>query len=156
MMALFPNDRLYQKSHEWAVIKGATATVGISDFAQEELNDIVYVELPEVGDEFDQGEAFAVVESVKAASDIYSPIAGEIVEYNLQAGQSLRVDPGHVALFDPTVDFGLTRVQGVKNIIFSGEGLFLANLTGPGRVWLQSMPLPNLAARLAQYLPKSS
>jgi len=82
-------------------------------------------------------------------------IAGEIVEYNLGPGQSLKVDPGHVALLDPTVDFSLARVQGVKNIIFSGEGLFLANLTGPGRVWLQSMPLPNLAARLAQYLPKS-
>ncbi len=83
-------------------------------------------------------------------------IAGEIVEYNLQAGQSLKVDPGHVALLDPTVDFDLTRVRGVKNIFFSGEGLFLANLTGPGRVWLQSMPLPNLAARLARYITKSS
>ncbi len=82
-------------------------------------------------------------------------IAGEIVQYTLEAGQSLRVDPGHVALYDPTVDFNLSRVQGVKNIFFSGEGLFLANLTGPGRVWLQSMPLPNLAARLARYITKS-
>ncbi len=82
-------------------------------------------------------------------------LAGEIVEYNLQAGQSLKVDPGHVALLDPTVDFDISMVPGIKNIFLAGEGLFLAQVTGPGRVWLQSMPLANLAMRLIPYLPKS-
>jgi uncharacterized protein (TIGR00266 family) len=85
----------------------------------------------------------------------FMELSGEIVEYNLEAGQGLKVDPGHVAIMDPTVDFDVTTVRGVMNIFFAGEGLFLAHVTGPGRVWLQSMPLPNLAMRLFPYLPKS-
>lgn len=81
-MAVFAQDRLYQTTHEWVKIAGSVAISGISDFAQEELNDIVYVELPEVGDAFERGDAFAVIESVKAASDIYMPLSGEIVEIN--------------------------------------------------------------------------
>ncbi|KAL3159795.1 hypothetical protein ABBQ38_010200 [Trebouxia sp. C0009 RCD-2024] len=75
-------DVVYQDSHEWAKVDGETATVGISDFAQAELGDIVYVELPEVGSEVKQGEQFGVVESVKAASDINSPVSGEVTEVN--------------------------------------------------------------------------
>ncbi|EIE21589.1 glycine cleavage H-protein [Coccomyxa subellipsoidea C-169] len=82
----------YAKSHEYAKIDGDTATIGISDFAQSELGDIVYVELPEVGSEVTQGENFGVVESVKAASDVYSPLSGEVVETN----QTLTEDPGKV------------------------------------------------------------
>ena len=81
-MAEFAKDRLYQATHEWIKIEGDIAVSGISDFAQEELNDIVYVELPEVGDAFERGDAYTVVESVKAASDIYMPLSGEIVEIN--------------------------------------------------------------------------
>ena len=73
---------LYTKDHEWVKIDGKEAYVGISDHAQDSLGDIVYVELPEVGDEFDKGEAFAVVESTKAASDVYLPVAGKVVEVN--------------------------------------------------------------------------
>ena len=76
------NDALYMKSHEWVVIDGDTATVGISDFAQSELGDLVFVNLPEPGDEVTAGEAFADVESVKAVSDIYSPVSGTIAEIN--------------------------------------------------------------------------
>ncbi len=72
----------YSKDHEWVKIDGKEAYVGISDHAQDSLGDIVYVELPEVGDEFDKGEAFAVVESTKAASDVYLPVAGKVVEVN--------------------------------------------------------------------------
>jgi|SRR5665648_1023899 len=72
----------YTKEHEWIKVDGETALVGISDFAQHHLGDIVYVELPEVGDEFEKEEAFAAVESVKAASDIYLPVGGTIVEIN--------------------------------------------------------------------------
>jgi glycine cleavage system H protein len=87
-MVEFAKDRLYQETHEWVKIEGKMATCGISDFAQEELNDIVYVELPEVGDSFEQGDAFAVVESVKAASDIYMPMSGKIVEINEELADS--------------------------------------------------------------------
>ena len=72
----------YVKSHEWVRVDGHEATVGITDHAQEQLSDIVYVELPEVGDVFEKGEVFATVESVKAAADVYMPIGGEITEIN--------------------------------------------------------------------------
>lgn len=73
---------LYMKSHEWARVEGDEAVVGISDFAQGELNDVVYVELPEVGDSLAQGDVFGTVESVKAASAVYLPLSGEIVAVN--------------------------------------------------------------------------
>ena len=78
-----PRDRLYTKAHEWALPEGDTVLVGITDYAQDALGDVVYVELPEVGRVVEKGEAVAVVESVKTASDIYAPVAGEIVEVNL-------------------------------------------------------------------------
>lgn len=74
----------YQQSHEWARIENAIVTVGISDYAQDELGDVVYVELPEVGAELNKGDAFGVVESVKAASDLYMPLSGSIAEVNEQ------------------------------------------------------------------------
>jgi glycine cleavage system H protein len=75
-------DCLYAENHEWIRVDGDTATIGISDYAQQELTDVVYVELPEVGQSFGQGEPFGVVESVKAASDVFMPVAGEIIEVN--------------------------------------------------------------------------
>jgi glycine cleavage system H protein len=82
-MSEVPADLKYTKSHEWVKDNGdGTVTVGITDHAQEALGDIVFVEIPETGRELDADEACAVVESVKAASDIYSPIAGEVVESN--------------------------------------------------------------------------
>lgn len=77
-----PADRKYRNSHEWAKLEGEVVTVGITDYAQHELGDVVYVELPEVGREVEAGEAVAVVESVKTASDIYAPVSGEVVEVN--------------------------------------------------------------------------
>lgn len=81
-MSNVPADLKYAKSHEWVRPSGDTAVVGITDHAQHELTDIVFVELPEVGRRVKAGEACAVVESVKTASDIYSPVTGEIVEVN--------------------------------------------------------------------------
>lgn len=72
----------YTKTHEWVRVDGDEGFVGITDYAQQQLSDIVYVEMPEVGDSFEKGEVFGVVESVKAASDVYLPVAGEIVELN--------------------------------------------------------------------------
>jgi glycine cleavage system H protein len=81
-MSHVPSDLKYAKSHEWVRASGDTATVGITDHAQAELTDIVFVELPAVGRKVKAGEACAVVESVKTASDIYSPVSGEIIEVN--------------------------------------------------------------------------
>lgn len=72
----------YAKTHEWVRLEGDTALVGISDYAQDQLSDIVYVELPEPGDSFEKGDVFAVVESVKAASDCHLPVSGKIIEVN--------------------------------------------------------------------------
>ncbi len=72
----------YQKSHEWAKKDGDVVVVGISDYAQDSLGDVVFVEMPEVGAEFSQGDSFGVVESVKAASDVFVPVSGEIAEVN--------------------------------------------------------------------------
>jgi glycine cleavage system H protein len=81
-MANVPADLKYAKSHEWARVQGAEATVGITDHAQHELTDVVFVELPEVGKQVKAGETCAVVESVKTASDIYSPLSGEVTAVN--------------------------------------------------------------------------
>src|ERR1700736_5284807 len=80
---------------------------------------------------------------------------GEVVHYELQPGNTLRVHPGHVALFEDTVDFNVTTMPGIRNALFGGDGLFLATLTGPGKVWLQSMSLAHLAHALATYMPSS-
>jgi len=81
-MSTIPNDLKYAKSHEWVRVTGDTAVVGITDHAQHELTDVVFVELPAVGRRVKAGEACAVVESVKTASDIYSPVSGEVIEVN--------------------------------------------------------------------------
>ena len=78
----FPDDVRYAKSHEWARLEGDTVKVGISDYAQDQLGDIVFVELPDVGDTFGKGEEFGTVESVKAVSELYMPVSGEIVAIN--------------------------------------------------------------------------
>jgi glycine cleavage system H protein len=78
----FPADLKYAESDEWIRVEGDTATVGISDYAQDALNDLVYVEFKSVGDKLEEGDAFGEVESVKAASEMYLPVAGEIIEVN--------------------------------------------------------------------------
>ncbi len=77
-----PDDRRYQESHEWALETDGVVRVGITDFAQDELGDIVFVELPDEGDEVTQDEAFGVIESIKAVSDLYAPVSGEVVAIN--------------------------------------------------------------------------
>lgn len=84
-MSNIPSDLRYAKSHEWVRVTGDTATVGITDHAQHELTDVVFVELPQAGRSIKAGEACAVVESVKTASDIYSPLSGEVTDANIAA-----------------------------------------------------------------------
>ena len=87
-----PEDLLYTKSHEWVRIEGDTTTIGITDHAQDELGDVVFVELPDEGATFDAGESFGTVESVKAVSDLYAPVGGEVVEVN----STLEVAPENI------------------------------------------------------------
>ena len=113
-----PDDRKYMKSHEWAKLEGdpaegAVLTVGLTDFAIEQLTDLVFVEMPAVGDRFKQGDAFGVIESVKAVSDIYAPVSGEVIEVN------------------EAIDDGPETV----NADPYGEGwLFKVRITAPGEV----------------------
>ena len=105
----FVEDILCAKSHEY-IVKGHTCTVGLTDYAIEQLGDIVFLELPEVGDEFSKGDTFANIESVKAASEIYMPVSGKIVEVNsalVDAPESLNEDcyeNGWLVKIEPTGD----------------------------------------------------
>ncbi|MBO0912492.1 MAG: TIGR00266 family protein, partial [Acidobacteria bacterium] len=80
-------------------------------------------------------------------------LSGELVVRELQPGETLRVHPGHVGAFQSSVSFDITTVPGIKNMIFGGDGIFLAALTGPGRIWLQTLPISKLAHAIDQYLP---
>lgn len=77
-----PEELLYTEDHEWVMVEGDEATIGITEFAQHELGDVVFVELPEIGDDYDQFDEFGVIESVKAVSDVYMPASGEIIAIN--------------------------------------------------------------------------
>jgi uncharacterized protein (TIGR00266 family) len=100
------------------------------------------------------GEGF-ILQRFDGPGTFFAALDGEIVEYTLQPGQRLLVDTGHVAMFEPTIAYDIQIVKGIKNILFGGEGLFFVSLTGPGRVWLQTMPLTKLAGALRQYMPKA-
>ena len=91
-----PDDFYYTKDHEWAQVDENIVTIGITEFAQEQLGEVVYIDLPEEGSKYSQGESFGVVESVKAASDLYSPVSGTVIEVNsalLEDPSSLNDDP---------------------------------------------------------------
>jgi glycine cleavage system H protein len=113
-----PGDLRYTEHDEWVRVDGKEVVTGITDFAQDQLSDIVYVELPDVGDHFGQGEAYGVVESVKAASDVYMPVAGEVIEANTELedapevvnqdpygkGWFIRIQPGDPLQIDGLLD----------------------------------------------------
>jgi len=83
-----PSDRLYSKDHEWVIVDGDVATIGISDFAQDQLGEVVYVDLPAEGDALTVGDAFGEIESVKSVSELIAPVSGEIIEVNGSLGDS--------------------------------------------------------------------
>ena len=93
---MYPSDLKYTRDHEWVRLEGGQARVGITDYAQKQLGDVVYLELPEVGRTLEKGEVFGTIESVKAVSELYSPMAGEVVEVNTSVAQhpeSINSDP---------------------------------------------------------------
>jgi len=104
----FPTDLKYTKEHEWVRIDGDTATVGITDHAQDALGDVVYVELPEEGSDVAKGDAFGVVESVKAVSDLYAPVSGNVAEAN-----DAIVDNPEVINDDPYGEGWMIKLDGI-------------------------------------------
>jgi uncharacterized protein (TIGR00266 family) len=96
------------------------------------------------------------MQRVTGQGQAFVEIHGEAVHYDLQPGNTLRIHPGHVAMFEDSVDFNVTTMPGIRNTLFGGDGLFLAALTGPGRVWLQSMSLPHLAHAISGYVSQAA
>jgi uncharacterized protein (TIGR00266 family) len=97
------------------------------------------------------GEGFRLTR-LSGDGTAFVELSGEVVTYDLDRGETLRVHPGHVGMFERSVSFEITRIKGIKNMIFGADGIFLAALTGPGKVWLQSLTLSNLAHAIAPYL----
>jgi len=98
------------------------------------------------------GEGF-ILQRISGPGIVFLEFDGYVEELNLAPGQVIKVDTGHVAAFEPSVAFEIEMVKGFKNILFGGEGLFLTTLRGPGKVYLQTMPLQNLASKITPYLP---
>jgi uncharacterized protein (TIGR00266 family) len=100
------------------------------------------------------GDGF-VLQRLSGSCTAWVELGGEIVTYDLAPGESLQVHPGHVGMFEETVNFDVTLLRGIRNMFFGGDGIFVARLTGPGKVWLQSLTLPNFAHAIAPYLGKA-
>jgi len=98
------------------------------------------------------GDGF-ILQKVNGYGTAWIELSGEVIVKDLQPGETLRVHPGHVGAFSGGVSFQIQLVPGIKNIIFGGDGLFLASLTGPGRVWLQTLPISRLAHQILEYAP---
>lgn len=101
------------------------------------------------------GEGF-ILQKFTGTGMVFLEIDGEVIEHDLQAGEKLLVNEGHIAAMEETVDFDIERVKGAKNMLFGGEGLFFTRLTGPGKVWIQTMPVSKLADALIPYLPTNT
>ena len=98
------------------------------------------------------GDGF-LLQHVTGQGMAWLELSGEVIPKDLAPGETLRVHPGHVGAFQSSVSFQITRITGIRNMIFGGDGIFLAALTGPGRVWLQTLPISKLAHQLQQYMP---
>jgi len=96
------------------------------------------------------GEGF-ILQRLSGSGTAFVELAGEVIETDLKPGEKLLVDPGHIAMYEPSVDFDIQLVRGFKNVILGGEGVFLATLVGPGRVWLQTLPVENLMQTLRKH-----
>ena len=100
------------------------------------------------------GEGF-ILQKFTGPGKAFASVGGEILSLDLEQGQRIKVNPGFVAAFQPQVGFDIQRIKGITNMLFGGEGLFLATLTGPGKVWLQTMPISHLAAKIREFIPSA-
>ncbi|HUA77144.1 MAG TPA: TIGR00266 family protein [Acetobacteraceae bacterium] len=107
-----------------------------------------------LGASFFGGEGF-ILQKLTGPGTVWLDLSGEVVTEELAVGQKLLVHAGHVGIITPGVGFDIQRVRGLRNMVFGGEGIFLATLTGPGKTWLQSMPIVNLAESISNYLPRT-
>jgi glycine cleavage system H protein len=118
---MYPEEYLYSKDHEWIAVQDNVGTIGITDYAQHELGDVVYVDLPEVGDTYDSGEPFGSVESVKAVSEVFCPVAGEVIEVNAKLEESpelINQSPHQQAWM---VKIRLTNPEELKSLLSSAD-----------------------------------
>ena len=118
---MYPENFRYTKEHEWVHVEGETATIGITDHAQHELGDIVYVDLPKIGAHLEQGKSLGSVESVKAVSDVYAPVGGEVKEINgtlADAPEKLNEDPHGAAWL---IKLKLSDAAQIQNLMTAAE-----------------------------------
>lgn len=135
-----PNQEYLASEHGFmAATEGVTLSIGF----QQKLGAGIF------------GGAGFILERLSGDGVAWIELSGELVEYDLGAGEQMFVHPGHVGLFEAQLGFEIQMVKGVRNILFGADTLFLAKLTGPGKVWLQSMTLPGLAQAISHYLPQS-
>lgn len=131
------NEMIFQKS----AFLAAEAGVQLSIHFQKKLGSGLF-----------GGEGF-ILQRVSGQGTMFAEFDGHVIEYELQSGQQIVVDTGHLAAMTPSCQMDIQTIRGVKNIVFGGEGLFNTIITGPGRVWLQTMPASNVAGALIPYLP---
>jgi uncharacterized protein (TIGR00266 family) len=101
------------------------------------------------------GEGF-VLQKFTGPGLVFAAIDGEVIERQLAAGEILKIDTGHIGMYEPSVTYDIQMVKGVTNVLFGGEGLFLATLKGPGKIWLQTMPISNVAGAILPFIPTKS
>jgi uncharacterized protein (TIGR00266 family) len=106
-----------------------------------------------LGAGFIGGEGF-ILQKISGPGIAFLEIGGEVAEYTLAPNETMRVNPGYVAMYEPSVDYDIQRVRGIKNMLFGGEDLYLANLKGPGKIWLQSMPFSQFMQQVIARLPQ--
>ncbi|WP_461812546.1 TIGR00266 family protein [Faecalimonas sp.] len=134
------NEMIFQKS----AFLAAEASVQLSMHFQKKLGSGLF-----------GGEGF-ILQKVSGYGTMFAEFDGHVVEYELQPGQQIVIDTGHLAAMTASCQMDIQTIRGVKNIVFGGEGLFNTVITGPGRVWLQTMPASNVAGALIPYLPKGN
>ncbi len=138
-------------------LNGSNSIIGQKNayLASEESVDVAMHFRKKLGAGLFGGEGF-ILQKFTGTGMLFLEIDGEVIEKDLQPGEKLIVDQGHIAAMEETVDFDIQRVKGAKNILFGGEGLFFATLTGPGKVWIQTMPISKLAQAIIPFLPTTT
>lgn len=132
---------------------GANMIVQKSAFLASQVGVVLSVHFQKkLGAGFFGGEGF-IMQKLSGTGLAFVEIDGSVIDYTLQAGQSMIIDTGYLAMMDETVQMSVEAVKGVKNMVFGGEGIFNTKVTGPGRIWIQTMPISNVAGVISQFIP---